>query len=72
MNECGIDVVRSVWMAEYEPITVSPSGDCPGYVQITTEGSESEEFWGKCRLVMPKGMALKLAEAIKACAEEQQ
>lgn len=67
----GIDVVRFVWSKECENLTVRPSGDVPGYVNVIAEGKEAIEFWGPVNLTMPKEMALYLAEAIKACAEEQ-
>lgn len=72
MKESGIDVVRNVWCAEYEPLVVSPSADCPGYVQVHTPDQASEEFWGNVRLVLPREMALRLAEALTACANEQE
>jgi len=68
----GIDVVRHVWGEEYDPLMVAPSADCPGYVRIYAEGAEAVEFWGRVDFAIPKEMALKLAEAIKACAEEQE
>jgi hypothetical protein len=72
MKTAGIDVVRIVWSAEYEPLHVEPSGDCPGYVRISAKTKESEEFWGKVDFSVPKNFALMLAQAIQACANEQE
>jgi hypothetical protein len=71
-KNAGIDVVRIVWSAEYEPLHVEPSADCPGYVRLLTKTDESTEFYGKVDFTLPKEMALMLAAAIKACAEEQE
>lgn len=71
MKTAGIDVVRHVWCAEYEPLVVAPSAECPGYVLVETRSEEAKEFWGKVSITLPREMALQLAEAIRACAEEQ-
>jgi hypothetical protein len=72
VKEAGIDVVRIVWGAEYEPLHVEPSADCPGYVRVLAKTPESEEFWGKVDFAMPAEMARQLAKAIVACADEQE
>jgi hypothetical protein len=71
VNKAGIDVVRIVWAESYENLHVEPSADCPGYVRVLAKTEDSQEFWGKVDFTMPKEMALALAAAIKACAEEQ-
>lgn len=71
MKTAGIDVVRIVWSAEYEPLHVSPSAEGPGYVQLHALNEGSRNFWGAVDLTLPADMALALAEALKACAEEQ-
>jgi hypothetical protein len=71
MEKAGIDVVRIVWSDEYEPLHVEPSADCPGYVRVLAKTEDSEKFWGKVDFTLPKDMALMLAKAIQACAEEQ-
>lgn len=72
MNNAGIDVVRIVWSAEYEPLHVEPSADCPGYVRLLTKTKESEEFYGKVDVTLPVDMARMLAKALQACADEQE
>lgn len=72
MNKTGIDVVRVVWSAEYEPLCVEPSADCPGYVRVLAKTPEAVKFWGPVDIALPKDMALMLAKAIQACAEEQE
>lgn len=72
MKQAGIDVVRIVWGAEYEPLYVEPSADCPGYVRVLAKTEESQEFWGKVDFSMPAEMARMLARAILACADEQE
>jgi hypothetical protein len=72
MKQAGIDVVRIVWAAEYEPLHVEPSADCPGYVRLLTKTNESEAFWGKADLAMPAEMARMLGKALLACADEQE
>jgi len=70
--KAGIDVVRHVWSEGYdEPLTVSPSAECPGYVQVGANGKEAEEFWGKAVFTLPAEMALKLSVALSECALEQ-
>jgi hypothetical protein len=71
MKTAGIDVIRVVWSQDYDPLTVAPSADCPGYVTVEPRGADAESFWGKFSITMPKELALQLAEAIRACAEEQ-
>lgn len=70
MKDAGIDVVRHVWCVEYEPLIVGPSADCPGYVQVQTKGEEAAQFWGPINLTLPREMAVKLGEALIACAKE--
>ena len=72
MKNAGIDVVRIVWAAEYEPLCVEPSADVPGYVRVLAKTAEAVEFWGRVDFSMPKEMALRLAEAIDACARESE
>lgn len=72
LKQAGIDVVRIVWATSYEPLHVEPSADAPGYVRLLAKTQESIEFWGKVDITLPKDMALKLAEALAACANEQQ
>lgn len=71
MKTAGIDVVRIVWAHEYEPLCVEPSADCPGYVRVLAKTDEAREHWGPLDFTMPAKMALMLAEAIKACAQEE-
>lgn len=72
MKQAGIDVVRIVWSAEYESLHVEPCADRPGYVRVLAKTEESETFYGKVDLTLPKDMAQMLAKAIAACAEEQE
>lgn len=72
MKTSGIDVVRIVWGAEVEPLHVEPSADCPGYVRVLAKTPEAIEFWGKVDFTMERNFALQFADAIKACAEEQE
>jgi hypothetical protein len=72
MEKAGIDVVRIVWSAEYEPLHVEPSADAPGYVRFLAKTKEAEEFWGKVDVTMPPAMARMVAKALIACAEEQE
>jgi hypothetical protein len=51
-------------------IEIGPDRDGLDLVEVRTTGKESEEYWGKVRLTLPKAFALKLAEAIRCCAEE--
>jgi hypothetical protein len=71
MKQAGVDVVRIVWAAEYEPLHVEPSADGPGYVRLLTKTKESEEFWGRVDITMPVELARALAAALVACADEQ-
>lgn len=71
MKTAGIDIVRLVWAEDYEPLTVEPSADCPGYVRVYAKDGASKEFWGSVDFNMPKDFALQLAAAVTACAEEQ-
>jgi hypothetical protein len=70
-KQAGIDVVRIVWMAEYEPLHVEPSTDCPGYVRLLAKTEASQEFWGRVDIAMPVEMARAVAAALEACANEQ-
>lgn len=69
--KAGIDVVRIVWAQEYENLCVEPSADCPGYVRVLTKTEAARQFYGPLELTLPVEMAIKLAEAITACAKEQ-
>jgi hypothetical protein len=71
MKQAGIDVVRIVWSAEYEPLHVEQFADCPGYVRLLAKTNESQDFWGKADLTMPAEMARMLSKALAACADEQ-
>lgn len=71
MKTSGIDVVRIVWMAEYEPLHVEPSADVPGYVRLLAKTPEAEKFWGVLDASMPAEMARLLASALMACADEE-
>jgi hypothetical protein len=72
VKQAGIDVVRIVWSAEYEPLHVEPSADAPGYVRVLAKTPAAEEFWGKVDLTLPVEMARQLAKAIDCCATEQE
>lgn len=72
MKEAGIDVIRAVWSAEYPPLHVEPSAECPGYVRLVAKQGESEGFWGRLDVTMPREFALLLAKAIHDCASEQE
>jgi hypothetical protein len=72
MKEAGIDVVRAVWCAEYEPLHVEPSADCPGYVRIVAKSQDAASFWGKVDFTMPPEMARELGKALIATADEQE
>jgi hypothetical protein len=52
-------------------IEVGPDADSLGCVEIRTTTPENVEYWGSVRLTINKAFALKLAEAIRRCAEEQ-
>lgn len=70
IKNSGIDVVRNVWCAEYEPLVVRPSSDTPGYVSLVAEGEGPMTFWGPVLLTLPAEMARLLGEALIACAKE--
>jgi hypothetical protein len=72
MSDSGIDVIRSVWMAEYEPLHVEPSADVPGSVRVLAKTKDAEDYWGKLDITLPAEMARLLAKALVACADEQE
>jgi hypothetical protein len=71
VKQAGIDVVRIVWSAGYEPLHIEPSADA-GYVRVLAKTPAAEEFWGKVDLTLPVEMARQLAKAIDCCATEQE
>lgn len=71
MTRVTLETIRRVYDDDHGAcIEVGPDGDSLGYVEIRTTGESNVEFWGELRLTLPKEFALKLAEAIRLCAED--
>lgn len=70
-DKFSTEVVRRVFDdSEGACIEIGPDTDSLNLVQMRTVGKENEEYWGRFSLTFPPKMALQIAKALIAAAEE--
>jgi hypothetical protein len=65
-----IDTIRHVFTSDGHFLEVRPWPEAPGVLELRTTDPINEEYWGKVCVTLNREAALKLAEALRLCAED--